>query len=217
MHQVHHWRPETFCWATQDVTRDTPPLTQVEEALQSTEGVSPGIPVPKPPSIRQTQEYVNPHFLSNNDFKDKENTSTGQQVNQSNTQQGATSTTRKQPDCPSSNPIRSDDLCLQHRSPQAPWTEISNLAAYLARRDLLRGGFKVFDNKLETYVSWKSVFLNATYSTSKKAKSSIYTPSGLVGSHFSTQRGLEQSMWKTLRLVFNAFGNSSIRITALQR
>ncbi|KAL7882933.1 hypothetical protein SRHO_G00005910 [Serrasalmus rhombeus] len=89
-----------------------------EEALQPTEFVNPGILVTTPPSIRRTQEYVNAHFHNSHDVKGKETIDTGQPNS-------------------TSNHIRSDEPLLQHRPPQAPRTEISDLAAYLARRDLL--------------------------------------------------------------------------------
>ena len=39
--------------------------------------------------------------------------------------------------------------------------DISDLSAHLARRDLLSAGLKVFDNRPETYLSWKASFHNA--------------------------------------------------------
>ncbi|KAI3353805.1 hypothetical protein L3Q82_005027 [Scortum barcoo] len=52
-------------------------------------------------------------------------------------------------------------------------TEISDLATYLARRDLLTSGFKVFDNKPETYISWKSMFCNGIQGLNLKASEEL--------------------------------------------
>lgn len=38
---------------------------------------------------------------------------------------------------------------------------VSELAVYLARRDLVTAGLKVFDNQPASYLSWKSSFINA--------------------------------------------------------
>ncbi|XP_034060527.1 uncharacterized protein LOC117538732 [Gymnodraco acuticeps] len=40
-------------------------------------------------------------------------------------------------------------------------SEISDLATYLARRDIVLSGLKMFDNKPENYLSWKAGFCNA--------------------------------------------------------
>lgn len=40
-------------------------------------------------------------------------------------------------------------------------SEVSDLAVFLARRDLLTCSFKVFDNKPENYIPWKTAFMNA--------------------------------------------------------
>lgn len=50
-----------------------------------------------------------------------------------------------------------------HRS-----NEFSDLAVFLEHRDLLSSSFKVFDNKPESYIPWKTAFMNATYGLNLK-------------------------------------------------
>ncbi|KAJ8375796.1 hypothetical protein SKAU_G00063760 [Synaphobranchus kaupii] len=47
-----------------------------------------------------------------------------------------------------------------HVSTSRP-SDVSDLAAYLARRDLVLSGLKTFDNRPENYLSWKAGFHNA--------------------------------------------------------
>lgn len=53
------------------------------------------------------------------------------------------------------------DILTQPKPLTPPQTELADFTAYLARRDLLTSGFKVFDNRPESYLSWKSIFRNA--------------------------------------------------------
>ncbi|KAK0154195.1 hypothetical protein N1851_003707 [Merluccius polli] len=59
------------------------------------------------------------------------------------------------------------------RSRSLTRTEISDLATYLVRRDLLTSVFKVFDNKPETYISWKSMFCNGIEGLNLKASEEL--------------------------------------------
>ncbi|XP_063749732.1 uncharacterized protein LOC134871071 [Eleginops maclovinus] len=67
---------------------------------------------------------------------------------------------------------RTDNTHSQSRS-MSRTTEFSDLATYLARRDLLTTGFKVFDNKPETYLSWKSMFCNGIEGLNLKASEEL--------------------------------------------
>ncbi|KAL6490139.1 hypothetical protein MHYP_G00004840 [Metynnis hypsauchen] len=49
---------------------------------------------------------------------------------------------------------------IQNIQPRS--SNVSDLAIYLARRDLVTAGLKTFDNQPANYLSWKSSFLNAT-------------------------------------------------------
>lgn len=55
------------------------------------------------------------------------------------------------------NHIRAD-ATVPHRTSPIQQTELSDLPAYLACRDLLTDGFKVFNNRPESYLSWKSMY-----------------------------------------------------------
>ena len=58
------------------------------------------------------------------------------------------------------------------RSNQFPHShsDISDLTAHLARRDLLTAGLKVFDNRPENYLSWKASFCNVTQGLNLKTE-----------------------------------------------
>lgn len=163
-----------------------------EEVLPSSKLVTPGIPVTTPPSTRRAQEFVDTHFSSGQDVKEEEKADTGQQfnTNQPDTNSHnpdlsktlaavhtreyfADPTPRERPDHHSSNYIKSYSPYHQSRPPQPPRTEMSDLAAFLARRDLLTSGFKVFDNRPESYLAWKSMFYNATDGLNLKASEEL--------------------------------------------
>ena len=54
-----------------------------------------------------------------------------------------------------------DNITQDQRPPSH--SDISDLTAHLARRDLLTAGLKVFDNRPENYLSWKASFRNVTH------------------------------------------------------
>ncbi|XP_025754388.1 uncharacterized protein LOC106097728 isoform X2 [Oreochromis niloticus] len=134
-----------------------------------------GVSSKTPPSIRRAQDYVNAHFANcslvvNEDGKPD----TGQLVGNNDAQHLRQSqppvasspgehladfVDQKQP---KSSPIhRKTDISTLPQPSLPPKTELSDFTAYLARRDLLTAGFKVFDNRPESYLSWKSIFRNA--------------------------------------------------------
>ncbi|XP_025752917.1 uncharacterized protein LOC106097899 isoform X4 [Oreochromis niloticus] len=134
-----------------------------------------GVSSKTPPSIRRAQDYVNAHFADcslvvNEDRKPD----TGQPVGNNDAQH----LRQSQPpvasspgghlagfvdqEQPKSPPIhRKTDISTLPQPSLPPKTELSDFTAYLARRDLLTAGFKVFDNRPESYLSWKSIFHNA--------------------------------------------------------
>lgn len=74
-------------------------------------------------------------------------------------------------------------------------TELSDLAAYLAHHDLLTAGFKVFDNRPESYLSRKSMNCSATEELDLKASEVLdLLTKWLAGSHCGV---LWESGWTT--------------------
>ncbi|XP_057700851.1 uncharacterized protein LOC130921225 [Corythoichthys intestinalis] len=127
-----------------------------------------------PPSIRRAQEYVHAHFDDQRVQADGTQTPNNEHLVRHNDSQQPQNSPKSAGAFPHVRHIDiADEEHLQsHRArtdishqptPSAtPQSELSNLAAYLARRDLLTSGFKVFDNRPESYLSWKSMFCNAT-------------------------------------------------------
>ncbi|XP_057705631.1 uncharacterized protein LOC130923721 [Corythoichthys intestinalis] len=127
-----------------------------------------------PPSIRRAQEYVHAHFDDQRVQADGTQTPNTEHLVRHNDSQQPENSPKSAGAFPHVRHIDiADEEHLQsHRArtdishqptPSAtPQSELSNLAAYLARRDLLTSGFKVFDNRPESYLSWKSMFCNAT-------------------------------------------------------
>ncbi|XP_028972283.2 uncharacterized protein LOC114829937 [Esox lucius] len=144
-------------------------------AIDLTEqGISPKMP----PSIRRAQDYVKAHFADFSSLvKQEEKPDTGQLVSHNDShhlQQSQTPVAtspgehlidfvdREQLKFPPTH-IKMD-IPPQPRPSATPQTELPDLAAYLARRDLLTAGFKVFPlsvDRPEFYLSWKSIFCNA--------------------------------------------------------
>ena len=63
------------------------------------------------------------------------------------------------------SPHVDNTVSTPHRATNSPTprpTNVSDLATFLARRDLLTTGIKVFDNLPENYMAWRSTFCNAT-------------------------------------------------------
>lgn len=134
-----------------------------------------GISPKTPPSIRRAQDYVNDHFTNFSlQVKEEEKPDTGQLVsyNDSHHLQQSHTPVASSPgehltDFVDREQLKSPpthikmDISPQPRPSVTPPAELSDLAAYLARCDLLTAGFKVFDNRPESYLSWKSIFCNA--------------------------------------------------------
>ncbi|RXN13488.1 hypothetical protein ROHU_009677 [Labeo rohita] len=133
-----------------------------------------GISPRTPPSIRRARDYVNAHFTNFSSQVKEEKPDTGQLVShndshylQQNQKPVASSPGEHLTDFVDREQLKSPstyikmDISPQPRPSATPQMELSHLAAYLARRDLLTTGFKVFDNRPESYLSWKSIFCNA--------------------------------------------------------
>ncbi|RXN35870.1 hypothetical protein ROHU_003454 [Labeo rohita] len=133
-----------------------------------------GISPRTPPSIRRARDYVNAHFTNFSSQVKEEKPDTGQLVShndshylQQNQKPVASSPGEHLTDFVDREQLKSPstyikmDISSQPRPSATLQMELSHLAAYLARRDLLTTGFKVFDNRPESYLSWKSIFCNA--------------------------------------------------------
>ncbi|XP_077379067.1 uncharacterized protein LOC144019709 [Festucalex cinctus] len=162
-----------------------------EEALHPTNLVSPGIPGTTPPSIRRAQEFVDTHFQKEQDSVAEELDDTEHQVS-SNQPRTKTPNPHTREPLPTVNPrehsadpaphranrrsannVYTNEPYRQPASLLSQQTEMSDLAAFLARRDILTTAFKVFDNRPESYLSWKSMFHNAMAGLDLKASEEL--------------------------------------------
>ncbi|XP_077080710.1 uncharacterized protein LOC143733040 [Siphateles boraxobius] len=127
-----------------------------------------------PPSIRRARDYVNAHFTNVSSEVKEERPDTGQLVSHDDSRhlQQSQTPVASSPDEHLTDFVGREqlmsppthikmDITPQTRPSVTSQSELSDLAAYLARRDLLTAGFKVFDNRPESYLSWKSIFGNA--------------------------------------------------------
>lgn len=165
-----------------------------KETFHSITLMTPGISN-TPPSVRRAQEFVDTHFHKEQDveedIREEPKVETGKQfTNEPHTQPpnpdlrellptvhpreyGADHAPNEYLNQHSASCTKPYSPHHQPRPPRMPRTEMSDLAAFLARRDLLTAGFKVFDNRPESYLSWKSMFCNATDGLSLKASEEL--------------------------------------------
>ncbi|XP_028311965.1 uncharacterized protein LOC114468978 [Gouania willdenowi] len=125
------------------------------------------IPVKTPPSMRRAQDFVNTHFNDDQGLLEEEEKNETRPVSHQNDTHKRYMDTG-QPRYPE-NHTRAG-TSSQRRPLPTPQTELS---AYLARRDLLTAGITVFDNRPESYLSWKSMFHNATQGLNFKASEEL--------------------------------------------
>ncbi|XP_028328030.1 uncharacterized protein LOC114478897 isoform X1 [Gouania willdenowi] len=128
------------------------------------------IPVKTPPSMRRAQDFVNTHFNDDQGLLEEgEKNETRPVSHQNDTHKRYKDT--GQPRYPEYHTRAGTSS--QRRPLPTPQTELSELSAYLARRDLLTAGITVFDSRPESYLSWKSMFHNATQGLNFKASEEL--------------------------------------------
>lgn len=121
-------------------------------------------------AMERTDEYIRRHFsLNQNEKKEDDQASaehkdipgniqiTPDAVNNMSRHEQMGYQHTRQPNCFPS-PVRNP---CSPSTPAPRSSEVSDLAVFLARRDLLTSSFKVFDNKPENYIPWKTAFMNA--------------------------------------------------------
>ncbi|XP_028304259.1 uncharacterized protein LOC114464360 isoform X2 [Gouania willdenowi] len=128
------------------------------------------IPVKTPPSMRRAQDFVNTHFNDDQGLLEEEEKNETRPVSHQNDTHKRYMDTG-QPRYPEKHTRAGTSS--QRRPLPTPQTELSELSAYLARRDLLTAGITVFDNRPESYLSWKSMFHNATQGLNFKASEEL--------------------------------------------
>ncbi|XP_030582792.1 uncharacterized protein LOC115778696 [Archocentrus centrarchus] len=149
----------------------------VNEDSKSEVGIT-GPPLASAVSRQRTDEYINTHFGHQQDeMKDSSQTRPvgATYSRQPNVQPLSSYTSRRFQDTEATHhvslkaygplsPHSKNTMNTPHEvggKPTQISTDISDLAAFLARRDLLSTGVKVFDNRPENYTSWKSTFCSA--------------------------------------------------------
>ncbi len=147
-------------------------------AICSNDGTEKGSSV----AAERTNEFIRTHFSQNQSGKEDDDQPSAKHKdvpgNSQFTPDAANATSRhdqreyqhlRQPNCFASHVRKTHSQSM----PAPRSSEVSDLAVFLARRNLLSSSFKIFDNKPESYLPWKTAFLNAIDGLNLKANEEV--------------------------------------------